>query len=534
MRIYKLKDILIAILTLSLTCQKNKKTELGSISMTPDFRLEPAITADGEYNHVVKPSFLKVLAQIHFCLVFTAVAVFFCPPVGGDNLIQLDDDALKVMVTAEEQALGREFIRLTHKHLRLIEDPLLVNGVAGIGARLTKNLNVEPGIMGFHLVDNPAINGFAGPGGQIVLFTGLISTAETEAEFASVIAHELAHVTQRHLPRMIERARKRQIPATAGLIAGILLGGQAGAATMAATNAAALSDQLSYTRTFEREADAVGLRILRTAGYDPKAMGRFIQRMAQDTQFQVNEIPEYFRTHPLSLNRIAEIESRVVHHSQEAISQTQEYLLLRARALARYDIDTEHLMANFHSQAGADIPETASAGRYGLVLTGLRTGDHNQSVELALSLRAQSPENIFYVVGLAESLQAVGNLNDALKVLAEAMEIVPNQPVLTSYYADMLIKAGKPDQAKPAIRAGLRALPYSRRLFKLLARAEGELGRTAESFQALAEYHYLSGDLQTALAKLTTALKHVQASAYLTASITARRNEILLLSKPED
>ena len=154
--------------------------------------------------------------------------------------------------------------------------------MTGIGARLTQNLNVDPGIIGFHLVDNPAINGFAGPGGQIVLFTGLITTAETEAEFAAVVAHELAHVTQRHLPRMIERARKRQIPATAGLIAGILLGGQAGVATMAATNAAALSDQLSYTRAFEREADAVGLRILSTAGYDPKAMGRFIQRMVQD------------------------------------------------------------------------------------------------------------------------------------------------------------------------------------------------------------------------------------------------------------
>ena len=197
-------------------------------------------------------------------------------------------------------------------------------------------------------------------------------------------------------------------------------------------------------------------------------------------------------------------------------------------------MDAEYLMANLHSQAAADIPELAKAGRYGLVLSGLRTGDQNQSVELALLLRAQSPANIFYVVGLAESLQAVGNLNEALKVLAEAMAMGPDDPVLASYYADMLIKAGKPDQAKPVIRAGLRALPHSRRLFKLLARAEGELGRTAESFQALAEYHYLSGDLQTALAKLTAALQHAQASTYLKASIIARRNEILHESKLDD
>ena len=118
---------------------------------------------------------------------------------------------------------------------------------------------------------------------------------------------------------------------------------------------------------------------------------------------------------------------------------------MRARALARYGVDAEHLIATFQSQAAADIPEVANAGRYGVILSGLRTGAYNQSVELALSLRVQSPKNIFYVVGLAESLQAAGDLNNALKLLAEAAARVPDDPVLASYYADMLIKAGKPD-----------------------------------------------------------------------------------------
>jgi len=144
------------------------------------------------YNQAVKPSLPKALLQTSCCLIFVAVAVLRCPLAGGDELTRLDGDALKVVVTAEEQALGREFIRLARTRLRLIEDPLLVNSVDRIGARLGQGLNVEPGVIGFHLVDNPAINGFAGPGGQIVLFTGLIATAETEAEFASVIAHELA------------------------------------------------------------------------------------------------------------------------------------------------------------------------------------------------------------------------------------------------------------------------------------------------------------------------------------------------------
>ena len=177
------------------------------------------------------------------------------PVLGGSNL-PLDDSMSEVSISVAEQATGREFIRSARSRFRFVDDPLVLDVLRQIGARLSSTLAGDTEILTFHLIENPQLNAFAGPGGHIGVFTGLITATESEAELASVIAHELAHVTQRHLPRMIERAQQRQIPATAGMIAAILLGGQAGAATMAVTNAAAISDQLSYTRAFEREADA--------------------------------------------------------------------------------------------------------------------------------------------------------------------------------------------------------------------------------------------------------------------------------------
>ncbi len=447
------------------------------------------------------------------------------PVLGGSNL-PLDDSMSEVSISVAEQATGREFIRSARSRFRFVDDPLVLDVLRQIGARLSSTLAGDTEILTFHLIENSQLNAFAGPGGHIGVFTGLITATESEAELASVIAHELAHVTQRHLPRMIERAQQRQIPATAGMIAAILLGGQAGAATMAVTNAAAISDQLSYTRAFEREADALGLKILNAAGYDPEAMARFLQRLAQSSRFQDAEIPEYFRTHPLSSNRIAEMEGRTVNYPSVVDEASPNFLHAQARITAIYGDDAERAIEQFRHRIASDTGAASRAARYGLALAALKTGEFEVAIEQAHRLWESDPDDPFYVVGLAESYQGRGDISTALGVLAADYPVDADDPVLSSYYADALIKAGKPAKAKPVIRAGLRAAPHSIVLFRLLARAEGELGRLAESFQALAETHYLSGDLGLALEKLELAVKHTGNSAYLKASIAARQAEI--------
>ena len=433
---------------------------------------------------------------------------------------------LEVSISAVEKTTGREFIRQARSRFRFVDDPLVLEVLQQIGARLSSTLTGDTNNLTFHLIENSQLNAFAGPGGHIGVFTGLFTATESEAELASVIAHELAHVTQRHLPRMIERAQQRQLPATAGMIAAILLGGQAGAATLAATNAAAISDQLSYTRAFEREADALGLKILNAAGYDPEAMARFLQRLAQSSRFQDTKVPEYFRTHPLSSNRIAEMEGRTVNYSSVTDQPSPSFLHAQARIAALYSDDVERALDEFRHRISSDTGAATRAARYGLALAALKTGAFDEAVMHSRQLRESDPADRFYLVGLAESYQALGDFASALRVLAGGYQADADDSVLSSYYADALLKAGKPEKAKPVLRSGLRVAPESIVLFRLLARAEGELGRLAESFQALAETHYLSGDLGLALEKLDLGLKHSGNSSYLQASITARQAEI--------
>ena len=223
----------------------------------------------------------------------------------------LGDTRAGIVTTAEEQAMGRAFVAAARGQMRFIDDPLLVNYIETLGQRLAAGLNGDTDHLRFFLISNKLINAFAAPGGRLAVFTGLVLTTRTEAELASVMAHELAHVAQRHLPRMMERARQRQLPATAGVLAAILLGGQAGAAAMAATSGAALSDQLRYNREYEREADALGLMILTGAGYPASAMIDFLGRLDQENRLQAAGAPEYLRTHPLTQNRLALVEGRL-------------------------------------------------------------------------------------------------------------------------------------------------------------------------------------------------------------------------------
>jgi predicted Zn-dependent protease len=220
------------------------------------------------------------------------------------------------------------------------------------------------------------------------------------------------------------------------------------------------------------------------------------------------------------------MEGRTVKYPSVVDEASPNFLHAQARITAIYGDDAERAIEQFRHRITSDTGAASRAARYGLALAALKTGEFEVAIEQAHRLWESDPDDPFYVVGLAESYQGRGDISTALGVLAADYPVDADDPVLSSYYADALIKAGKPAKAKPVIRAGLRAAPHSIVLFRLLARAEGELGRLAESFQALAETHYLSGDLGLALEKLELAVKHTGNSAYLKASIAARQAEI--------
>jgi len=456
-----------------------------------------------------------------------ALALAIVGTLRAEDAISLGDLRARVVTSPEEQAMGRDFIAAARKQLVFIEDPLLVDYLDKLGARLARSLEGDVDSLRFFLIDSPLINAFAGPGSRLAVFTGLISATKTEAELASVIAHELGHIAQRHLPRMMDRARQRKLPTTAGILAAILLGGQAGAAAMAATSGAAMADQLSYSREFEREADVLGLSILSAADYPTEAMIRFLKRLDQETRLQSAGGPEYLRTHPLTENRIAMVEARIHGYPSLDEQPSLDFYHARARVRALFGAGTaESVSADLLHEQASDDAMMGRAARYGLVLALNRFGNYDDAIQYATDLLDEYPEELAYQLALAETYLQSGRAAKAVDVLHDLAQKDPDALAVAYYHADALMKSRRLDEARQVLRSAIRNAPGSASLHRLLARVEGEAGNLALSFQALSEYHVLSDQLDDAIADLKNALTHAGASAYLEASLSARLTEL--------
>ncbi|MEJ2175466.1 MAG: M48 family metalloprotease [bacterium] len=238
-----------------------------------------------------------------------------------------------------ERGIGEELMReIRYRDPDYVDDAEVTEYLNLLGGRLVA---VAPDVrqaFDFFVIRDGSINAFALPGGFIGVNTGLIVQSASESELASVLAHEIAHVTQRHIARMVGAQEQMQIPMIAGVIAAILLGGSrpdlAGGA-IAAVQGAGVQSQLNYTRSFEREADRVGFQMLASSGFDPRAMAAFFDKLQRATRVSDDgSVPGYLRTHPMSIDRMSDAQNRAEHLRYKQTPDSLEYHLVRAKLRA--------------------------------------------------------------------------------------------------------------------------------------------------------------------------------------------------------
>ncbi|HLF22379.1 MAG TPA: M48 family metalloprotease, partial [Burkholderiales bacterium] len=205
-------------------------------------------------------------------------------PAIGANAITLPDlgDASRTVISpAQERRLGEDFMRRARQSLAFSDDLEISDYLQTLGQRLVAHSDSPGTSFRFFAVNDPTINAFAVPGGFIGVHTALILAAESEAELASVLAHEISHITQRHIPRLLAEDQNATLPAMAAILAAILLAGHGGEAAVALTGATLAQRGIGFTRAFEEEADRIGVRVLAQSGFDPRAMPAFFERMQQ-------------------------------------------------------------------------------------------------------------------------------------------------------------------------------------------------------------------------------------------------------------
>ncbi|EAZ98732.1 M48 family metalloprotease, partial [Marinobacter sp. ELB17] len=240
----------------------------------------------------------------------------------------------------QEADIGRQVLVSLRRSAPQITDPLVYDYLSAILYRLVPAAPLQNRDLTLALIDDPAINAFAVPGGIVGVNGGLFLFARTEQQFASVLAHELAHLSQRHFARRLEQQQTSTPLTIAGLIAGIVLTAvtqsDIGIAAIAGTQALAIQNMLEYSRANEQEADRVGLDILANAGLDPRGMPEMFEIMTRQNRLQGNRVPEYLSTHPLTQSRVADTQNRAEQYPLERIEDSPEYRLIRARLQVHY------------------------------------------------------------------------------------------------------------------------------------------------------------------------------------------------------
>ena len=358
----------------------------------------------------------------------------------ADDLPVVGDASSRLISPQMERELGENFLKQVHAALPTVDDPILKYYAQRQLAGLVQYSELRDPILATVLIDSEEINAFAAPGGIVGINLGLMLHARDVHEYSSVVAHELAHLSQRHFARGIEEARAQTLPMLAGMIAAIMIGalggGDAGMAAISGVQAASQANQLRYSRGREQEADRIGLNTLARADLDPWGMSRMFDRMDRAYRF-TRRPPEFLLTHPLTESRIADARSQAMQYPRKRHAESLEYQAMRARARVRFAASPKAAVIEFEKEV-AEQPESRGA-RYGLSMALAAAERHDEAIPLVDQIYTDNPHDILFIGSLAELLTQAGRIERAIGLLERELALNPQNAVLSVLYADALV-----------------------------------------------------------------------------------------------
>jgi predicted Zn-dependent protease len=443
------------------------------------------------------------------------------------QLPEMGDSAGALISPLEEKEFGASFFRMLHSQAEISQDLEIQEYIQSIGRQLATNSDTPSSPFHFFVVMDPNINAFAGPGGYIGINSGLILLTEAESELASVMAHEIGHVTQRHLYRQIEAASKMSIPTVAATLAAILIGTQSpamGQAALMAVQAGSVQFQINFTRDNEKEADRVGMQTLVNSSFDPRSMPTFFERLQQSTRYYGRGVPEFLRTHPVSENRIADTRGRAENYPYRQYPDSMGYLLTKAKLFTLTTPNQEIAIKHFTSLEKQGTTEQRAIARYGMGLVYLQNLQYPAAAEIFKALSEQFPNQPQYIAALARTAVENKDYDKAHQLFAKATQNFPNNDAIKIEYARSLLKSGKPVDARQILLGLSDAQKDQPFYYLLLAQIQAELSQPAESHRYMAEYYYSSGQTEDAIVQIRLAKQEKNINYQLQAILEERLN----------
>lgn len=453
-----------------------------------------------------------LLSSIILSLVAGAQAKTFNLDLPVDNLPDLGSSANSALSSTEEAILGLKLLRELRGSKPVIEDPELSTWLQTLGKRLAIHASNSAQYR-FLIVNDPAINAYAMPGGVIAIHSGLILNTRSESELAAVIAHEIAHVAQRHIARMLAGRNIDPLLTGLGVLAGAAAASQspdAAQAIISGTLASQAHRQLAFSRQMEAEADRTGLRILAQAGLDPQAMPTFMEKLERRSSDIHGEITQYLRTHPLSIDRLSDTRSRAAQMGKATVQESSDYAYAR-----------EKLRSITAPHTAAVTAGDQQLARYTQALRQLRSGDPRAALQTLGEVTSQPlPLRLLQATAL-NRLQRYKETIASLTPLAQAQ-----QESVLALLAEALLAEGQAKQAWQLFARVPLSEQTSLTFLEMRQRVAAQAEQPVEAYRSAAERSLRMGEYQHAKANLQQASRLPELPATTLASLQAQIRDI--------
>jgi predicted Zn-dependent protease len=472
------------------------------------------------------------------------IAFALSVPFAGAQNVELPDigsSAGTIMSPDEERRYGARMLYEMRRVDLVLEDALVADYVHALGFRLVALSERPEQEFTFFVVRQDDINAFAAPGGFVGLNVGLMHTAENESEVAAVLAHEVAHVTQRHLVRAYESMQKATLPIALAMLGAVLASrnssGDGAEAAVIGGMGLIQQQAINFTRHNEYEADRVGIFTLAKAGFDPEAMAGFFSRMGRATRSNSSaEVPEFLRTHPVTTSRITEAKNRVEAIKRDpppvvegSAANEARFRLMRERAHVLTAAEPVKLVDTYRGELRHADATRAPSLRYGMALALLRSGQAKAAIVELERLLADAPGEVAFLLPLAEAQRLSGDAEGGLARLKALADLKPDHRAVQLAYAEALNAAGTRSSGEQAMAVTRPLLvrhgndPSTQAIFARACELAGEETRALEAHAEVALY---TGRPYDAMEQLKRLLERPGVDYYLRARVEARIEEL--------
>ncbi|HWU84913.1 MAG TPA: M48 family metalloprotease, partial [Rhodocyclaceae bacterium] len=428
---------------------------------------------------------------------------------------------------AMEQRIGQSVLNEYRMQPEFVDDAEITAYLTHVGQKLAAHLEV-PQSFEFFVLRDKTLNAFAMPGGYIGVHTGLIAAAESESELAGVLAHEISHVTQHHLARMFSQQSQASIPMLAAMALAVLAArnnSQVGIGGIAAVTAASAQSQLNYSRDFEREADRIGLGLLDKSGYDVRGMESFFERLLRFGRLYDNNAPGYLRTHPLTTDRIADMDNRIRSLPQRTLPDSQTLRLVQAK-IAATEGQGRDAVLDFKAQLQTKSYRNEAAAWYGLTLAQLRALDPTAAAQSLAELRKFKLDSSMVETLAARVQQAQGDAAGAEATLRQALKRYPQERPVSYALIRQLQSMHKHEAALRQVKYDQQYWPNDAQLYLLQAESYAVQGKQLLQHKSQAEAYAMRGQLTQAIQQLMLAQKAPDGDFFEYSQVDARLREL--------